>query len=159
MHEQVKVSAREGEAEFRCPYCHDLLGEDEPGEARVDCEGCGTSHHLACLTELGRCTVLGCDRPIDAAVLEERPPATSRMQRLIRQRQRDRVRQFVRRNTQAAEGDLREARLAGREGGWGRQRAPSQPLWGDAFVLHVLIATGLLVGLAALISLVVALSN
>ena len=58
-----------------------------------------------------------------------------------------------------ADGDLRAARLAGREGGWGRQRSPSQPLWGDAFVLHVLIATGLLVGLAALISLVVALSN
>ncbi|MCO5168635.1 MAG: hypothetical protein M9894_20025 [Planctomycetes bacterium] len=41
----------------RCPYCHDSMGEQTD---EVTCGACGTTHHAACLEELGRCTVLGC---------------------------------------------------------------------------------------------------
>lgn len=46
-------------AHQRCPYCHDEIGGAEPAE-RVRCSGCHTEHHLACLDELGRCSVAGC---------------------------------------------------------------------------------------------------
>ena len=55
----LALRAREGAAE-RCPYCHDCLEGGEIEDARVVCEGCGTSHHQACLAELGGCTVMGC---------------------------------------------------------------------------------------------------
>lgn len=53
----------------RCPYCHDALATgagDAPDEDRIPCGGCGTVHHRACVEELGRCTIAGCERPMAA---------------------------------------------------------------------------------------------
>lgn len=55
----LALRERRGASE-RCPYCHDCLEGGQIADARVVCEGCGTTHHAACLAELGGCTVMGC---------------------------------------------------------------------------------------------------
>jgi hypothetical protein len=164
--EQVKISPRQGDTEDRCPYCHDLLAaEDDP---RVECEGCGTQHHLACLTELGRCTVMGCDRPIDAGALASLPPATSRVQRVIRQRQRERARQFVRRHAHAPQTSPGQARRASREGGWrekpgwlgaNRPRYSPSPMVQDRFARNLALAFLGLLGFVVLLAILLSLLN
>ncbi len=98
----MDVQARPRDASERCPYCHDALGGGPDGE-RVPCLGCGTSHHLACVAELGRCTVHGCQRPFFGAELERAQAGARRSSAYlaVRQRIRDRVRAFVRTNTRA----------------------------------------------------------
>ncbi len=84
---------REGTVE-RCPYCHDLLEEAAP---QITCPGCATSHHVECVRELGRCTVFGCERPLDEEQLAEvARHRDSRAVRAVRQQLRQRARAFVR---------------------------------------------------------------
>jgi hypothetical protein len=52
-------------ARGRCPYCHrDLRDPAGAGDVLsgppVGCAECGTEHHRDCVSEHGRCTVLGC---------------------------------------------------------------------------------------------------
>jgi hypothetical protein len=62
----VNVSARPpAPKRGRCPYCHRKLSESPDGRRGppgppVVCEACGTGHHRDCLSEHGKCTVLGC---------------------------------------------------------------------------------------------------
>jgi hypothetical protein len=81
----LAIRERAGAAE-RCPYCHDCLEGGEVEDARVVCEGCGTTHHQACLAELGGCTVMGCagGAPSPLVGVEE-----------VRARVRERVGRFV----------------------------------------------------------------
>ena len=108
---QARPAARE-----RCPYCHDELGAAE-AEERVECAGCGTTHHAACLEELGRCTVLGCGRelaPAPGPAPGQEDPALSARQRAIRERIRARTRGFVQEHfTRRGPESLQEARLRG----------------------------------------------
>lgn len=108
---QARPAARE-----RCPYCHDELGTAGVDE-RVECAGCRTTHHAACLAELGRCTVMGCGREL-APELGPAPgqedPALSARQRAIRERIRARARGFVQEHfTRRGPESLQEARLRG----------------------------------------------
>ncbi len=81
------------DARARCPYCHDLLAAE--GE-RVACRACGTTHHQACLEELGRCPVAGCAAPVPGAAAR---PATSESEgEAIRRRVRERARAFAKRS-------------------------------------------------------------
>jgi RING finger family protein len=77
---ELEVKVRQSAAE-RCPYC---LEGGEIEDARVVCEGCGTTHHQACLAELGGCTVMGCSslraRP-EGGVEEIRERVRARMNR------------------------------------------------------------------------------
>lgn len=104
----VQVRRREGEevASERCPYCHDLIGGVASGEL-IPCPGCGTTHHEACLAEIGRCTIHGCGLEVDAPTrarfdarrgdAHERVTADhSAAYREIRRRMRDRARTWVR---------------------------------------------------------------
>lgn len=81
----LELKSRESAAE-RCPYCHDCLEGGQIADAQVVCEGCGTSHHRACLAELGGCTVMGCSggAPAPEGGLEEiRERIRSRVGRLV----------------------------------------------------------------------------
>ncbi len=94
--ELVSARLRAGAVE-RCPYCHDLLGE---GGARITCPSCATEHHVECALELGRCTVLGCERTLEVAGHQEEerraPRRESPARRAIRERLAQRARSFVR---------------------------------------------------------------
>jgi hypothetical protein len=114
---RVDVKAREkGGAAERCPYCHDALVDEVAPAAEVRCDGCGTSHHEACIEELGRCTVFGCARPLVAPPVElvegkpVRPRVRSRFFRDLQARVRARARSFV--QTQSSQPTAREE-LAG----------------------------------------------
>lgn len=108
---QARPAARE-----RCPYCHDELGAAGDDE-RVECAGCGTTHHAACLEELGRCTVMGCGRelaPARGSAPGQEDPALSARQRAIRERIRARARGFVQEHfTRRGPESMQEARLRG----------------------------------------------
>ena len=78
----------------RCPYCHDHLEVEL--QAAITCPACHTEHHAACLRELGRCTTLGCERPLE--VDEEGHSVDPAIRRAIRQRFRQRAKRFVARN-------------------------------------------------------------
>lgn len=64
---RVSVSARAPRPKREsCPYCHRLLSECPDGRRGrpgppIRCASCGTGLHRDCLSEHGRCTVLGCD--------------------------------------------------------------------------------------------------
>jgi hypothetical protein len=107
----VEVRVREREAEERCPYCKDALDSDGAAadDARVECEGCGTSHHLACILELGRCTIRGCERPLEASAVPEERRRGVRSSALaeIARRYRERASRFVRDNVRPPEGPER----------------------------------------------------
>lgn len=130
----VDVQARRREATERCPYCHDVIVDaaDLTSE-RITCAGCGTQHHEACLAELGRCTVRGCEREVVVVrtpEVEARLAARSAVYREVRQRIRARAKEFVRGNCRPAsdrhtvdpvtriEGVLRAAHAARRDGRW-----------------------------------------
>lgn len=90
-----------------------------PPSDELECLGCGTSHHLACVAEVGRCTVLGCERPFFPAALERARAGASRSSAYlaVRRRIRERVRSFVReharpRSAAALEAELEAARTA-----------------------------------------------
>lgn len=100
----------------RCPYCHDALGEDTLHDERIECPGCRTTHHRACIAELGRCTIRGCERPISVPVVApaELAGKHSAIHREVQRRIRERVRTFVRDHVRANEapGSLVERRDA-----------------------------------------------
>lgn len=99
MSPEITVRRREGASPRaeRCPYCHDALDDARASDDQVRCEGCGTAHHLACIAELGRCTVMGCARPLLAAAvpIADTDPVRSRAWREVQRRIRGRVREFV----------------------------------------------------------------
>ena len=143
---ELQVKAREGAVE-RCPYCHDCLEGGEIEDARVVCEGCGTSHHRACLAELGGCTVMGCGgKPAVAGVEELRSRVRERVGRFVATHSarpapvRSRVADFDR-----VRALLRERRARGGEVG-PHPRAPrAQPPGADFSGLQPLDWLGLLV--------------
>lgn len=93
-------------AEVRCPYCHDLL--QSAREALIECPGCGTMHHGACIAELGRCTVLGCAQPIGVEALPLPLAPESEERRRVREASRGRVQRFAASRQEAREsGPLR----------------------------------------------------
>lgn len=97
----MDVQARPRDAATRCPYCHDALTEGP--DDRIECVGCGTSHHVACVAELGRCSVRGCERPFYVAEVE-RARAGGRRSPVVlavSARIRDRVRSYVRAHARA----------------------------------------------------------
>lgn len=120
----MDVRARGHRAEkARCPYCHDLLAVEVQA---ITCGACGTTHHAACMEELGRCTVLGCAWTPQGAPA----PALTRTVDEYRRAVAGRARRFVqehaqparRRGSYATRGDregpgllgfLRDAGLAG----------------------------------------------
>lgn len=55
---EVSVAAKETAQRPTCPYCRDTIAEAD----QAACEGCATPHHAGCLSELGKCTVRGCER-------------------------------------------------------------------------------------------------
>jgi hypothetical protein len=55
---RVDATAPREAAALRCPYCHDALGEDEPGGAV--CDGCGARHHVECFEIHRGCSAGGC---------------------------------------------------------------------------------------------------
>lgn len=93
----MDVQARPRDVSARCPYCHDTL-DGGSADQRIQCLGCGTSHHVACVAELGRCTVYGCERPFYAADVERARAGAPRSSAwlAVRGRIRERVRSFVR---------------------------------------------------------------
>ncbi len=101
-----RVVARETPADHRCPYCHDALasGEALPADDLVECDGCRTRHHRACIEELGRCTIRGCERSLHVApptALDQPIPAAelrSAVRREVERRLRERARTFVQNN-------------------------------------------------------------
>jgi hypothetical protein len=130
----VDVQARRREATERCPYCHDVIVDaTDLARERITCAGCGTTHHEACLAELGRCTVRGCEREVVVArtpEVEARLAARSAVYREVQRRIRARVRGFVRDNCRPAsdrhavdpvtriDDVLRAAEAARRDGRW-----------------------------------------
>lgn len=126
----------------RCPYCHDVLDEARASDEEVRCDGCGTTHHLACIVELGRCTVIGCERPLAASGLAAdalaRGSARSRVLREVQRRIRRRARTFVQANCRAPTSTpaqlpgllavtLEHAERARRDGEW----EAAAHLWGE----------------------------
>jgi hypothetical protein len=103
----VDVKARARAAHERCPYCHDLTENQRLAE--IECPACQTTHHRACIQELGRCSVYGCEEPIDPGSGDEIMLRESPAMRKIRARYRDRARQFVRNNTRDLRGQIEEA--------------------------------------------------
>ncbi len=87
------------ESKARCPYCHDLMAAQAQAEVVV-CGGCGTTHHAACVEELGRCTVLGCTWTPGGAP----PPALTRSVDDYRRAVAGRAHAFVRRHARPVEG-------------------------------------------------------
>ena len=87
----MQITPRERGERVRCPYCHDLLAEEvlEP----ITCTGCGTVHHRACLEELGRCTVLGCEAGLTFAHRSE--PSGPQYRQILRKRVRRRARAYA----------------------------------------------------------------
>lgn len=87
--------ARPLDSHLRCPYCRDELAG---GAERVECPGCATVHHRACLEELGRCTVMGCGTAAPGRVEEpdRAPPNETPFRRQVRQRIRERVQRIAR---------------------------------------------------------------
>lgn len=60
----TRARAPASQDQQRCPYCLDDLDTED----HVDCDRCGTPHHLTCFQAHGSCTVLGCNgRPKDDA--------------------------------------------------------------------------------------------
>lgn len=56
----LQVALRERDVNAACPYCRETIDESES----IACGSCATQHHVACLLEHGRCTVLACgERP------------------------------------------------------------------------------------------------
>ena len=118
----------------RCPYCHDLLAVDA---AQVDCGGCGTRHHGACIEELGRCTVLGCAWTVDG---RPPPPILASPTEALRRQVAERVR--TRGTAYRAARDA--ARVAGEgppqpppaEAPWESPTWDPTPLEGDALFIH-----------------------
>ncbi len=108
-----RVVARETPADHRCPYCHDALasGADLPADDLVECDGCRTRHHRACIEELGRCTIRGCERSLrvaPATALDQPVPAAelrSAVRREVERRLRERARTFVQANARAVGAD------------------------------------------------------
>ncbi len=102
-----RVVARETPADQRCPYCHDALAssEDLPADDLVECDGCRTRHHRACIEELGRCTIRGCERSLRVEPRAEPAVEGSRrsaVQREVERRLRERVRGFLHAHARAA---------------------------------------------------------
>lgn len=130
----MDVQARRREATERCPYCRDVIdGAADLASELITCAGCGTQHHEACLAELGRCTVRGCEREVVVVrtpEVEARLAARSAVYREVQRRIRARVRGFVRDNCRPAserlalepvtriEVVLRAAEAARRDGRW-----------------------------------------
>jgi hypothetical protein len=127
----VELHARlreESTAHERCPYCHDALGADVVHDERVVCPGCATTHHRACIAELGRCTIRGCERPISlpADAPQDVAGRHSAFYREVQRRIRERVRGFVREHCRPTDppggllerrdAALRQAELAEAEG-------------------------------------------
>jgi hypothetical protein len=98
----VELQARAREAVERCPYCHDVIvGAADLASELITCAGCGTQHHEACLLELGRCTVRGCEREIVVVrtpALEARLASRSPFYREVHRRISARARTFVHNN-------------------------------------------------------------
>lgn len=111
----VELSSRPRQREGleRCPYCHDLLGDTDL--AKIECPACHTQHHVACIQELGRCTVHGCEQSITAPVDMDRHLEDSPALRQIRTRLRQRARRFVRSNARNRRDQLLEAMARARE--------------------------------------------
>ncbi|MBX3470699.1 MAG: hypothetical protein KF878_27845 [Planctomycetes bacterium] len=84
----VRARPHEEGGSTRCPYCHDHMGEQTD---EVTCGACGTTHHAACLQELGRCTVLGCAWTPSGAPA----PALTRTVEEYRRAVREKVRGFT----------------------------------------------------------------
>lgn len=49
------ISIRPSETTLLCPYCRDELSDDSTA-----CAFCETRYHTECLSELGRCAIIGC---------------------------------------------------------------------------------------------------
>lgn len=47
----------------KCAYCKDLLSANV-----YICDGCQTYYHTDCLSELGKCAILGCDKPFTGSI-------------------------------------------------------------------------------------------
>lgn len=95
----------------RCPYCHDLLAAEVHSTV---CGACGTTHHAACVEELGRCTVLGCAwTPMGSPA-----PTLTRTVEEYRRAVAGRARRFVQVHAHPpGRGGSYAARGRGREGG------------------------------------------
>ena len=86
----MDLLGRVHDGEVRCPYCHDAL-EAEALDI-VTCPGCRTRHHVACVQELGHCSVHGCGRALPEA--EPRQAASPEIEAL-RRRIRERARRYA----------------------------------------------------------------
>ena len=47
----------------KCAYCKDLLSASV-----YICDGCQTYYHTECLSELGKCAILGCEKPFTGQI-------------------------------------------------------------------------------------------
>ncbi len=103
--------------------------------AEIECPACRTTHHRACIQELGRCSVYGCEEPIDPGSGDEIMLHESPAMRKIRARYRNRARQFVRNNTRDLRGRIEEALefalISEAEGHW---EAAGEAYWDLAYL-------------------------
>lgn len=98
----MELQATPRAAVERCPYCHDVIvGAAGLDSELITCAGCGTQHHEACLLELGRCTIRGCERElvvVRTPEVEARLASRSPFYREVHRRISARARAFVRSN-------------------------------------------------------------
>ena len=118
---ELVARTRPDPARERCPYCRDEL--EGAGDDLVTCQGCGTSHHAACLEELGRCTILGCGRsrpppPTGADPVGGGSPRVTAARARIRMRVQRFAREHVRDLSREEQIDHREARLRALRESW-----------------------------------------
>jgi hypothetical protein len=55
--EEVRAPLLESGGALLCPFCREVIGEDDP---LARCEVCGTPSHPSCFEENGGCVVYGC---------------------------------------------------------------------------------------------------
>lgn len=158
---QVSARVHPGPSHERCPYCRDEL---QAADAElVECQGCGTTHHAACLEELGRCTIMGCDRAAPLTELPALGPGGSASRRAavratIRERA-ERARRFARRNMSDTSGepiDHDEARRRAARQDW---ESPEPGLEWEGPPRVMLVLAGLLVVVFVLAMLVIVVTS
>jgi hypothetical protein len=144
---EVRITPRETEEE-RCPYCHDALLDVGEAAHRIECPACHTWHHLACIMELGRCTIRGCERPLEVSEERAAGAARSRFHQEVQARIRERVRGFVRQHCKKPAGPAElvpalqmavlQARRAEERGDW----ATAAEWWGEAASIETIAKPG-----------------
>jgi RING finger family protein len=59
--ELIRIPVQQIASEQRCAYCKEMLSELEPVQY---CQWCGTPHHKECFELNGKCSVYGCEQPL-----------------------------------------------------------------------------------------------